>query len=357
MKAESVGIEPAHRTRDDGLRFARFFYVPRMCGLALAGLCIGGALWPQGAPPALWAALILYALVWPHVAYPLARASGNPYRAELRNLVVDSAAGGAWVAAIGFNLAPTAVLVSMLAMDKISIGGFRFLLRCLAAQLVAAAAVFAASGFALRLESGMLEVVASLPLLVVYPSAVGLLAYRLGREVRRQNQTLAALSSIDGLSGLLNRMHWEQRLVAEFERCGRTGSASALLMIDIDRFKNINDTHGHLAGDQVIRRVAELLRTSLRQYDVPGRYGGEEFGVILPGAEAAAAGIVAERIRTRIEAAVLAPMYGVQGTVSIGIALHETAYPDHGAWIARADEALYRAKAAGRNRTELSFST
>lgn len=341
------------RPRDDGLRFARFIYLPRVSGLALVAVCIGGALWQQDAHPALWAALLVYTLVWPHLAYPLARASRNPYRAELRNLVLDSAAGGAWVAAIGFNLAPSAVLLSMLAMDKMSIGGWRFLARCLTAQVAAAAAVIALTGLELRLESDMTEVLASLPLLVVYPSAVGLLAYRLSRQVRRQNQTLAALSSTDGLSGLLNRTHWEQALAAEFRRLRRSGRAGALLMIDIDHFKNINDTHGHPAGDEVIRRVAELLRASLRQYDVPGRYGGEEFGVVLPGTDAAGARVVAERIRARIESAALAPQYGVRGTVSIGIALAAPRDPDHRAWIARADQALYRAKAAGRNRTEL----
>jgi len=228
--------------------------------------------------------------------------------------------------------------------------------RCLAAQVAAAAAVFAATGLELRLESGMVEVLAAMPLLVVYPNAVALLAYRLSSQVRQQNQTLAALSSTDGLSGLLNRNAWERALAAEFERCSRAGSASALLMIDIDHFKAVNDSHGHLAGDQAIRRVAELMRASLRQYDLPGRYGGEEFGVVLPGADATAAAIVAERIRTRIESAVLAPAYDVRGTVSIGIAVHEAGDADHRQWIARADKALYRAKADGRNRTELSWT-
>src|SRR5256886_16198864 len=112
-----------------------------MLGLVLGGVGIGGALWSRGAHGRAWAALPANGLVWPHIAYPLARRSGNPYRAELRNLMLDSASGGAWMAVIGFSPAPSAVIFAMMAMDKVSVGGLRFLARCLAAQAAAAALV------------------------------------------------------------------------------------------------------------------------------------------------------------------------------------------------------------------------
>ena len=95
---------PAARPRDDGLRFSRFIYLPRVFGLALVAVCIGGALWQQNAHPAAWAALFAYTFVWPHVAHPLARASRNPYRAELRNLYADPVLLGAMIASLGFPL-------------------------------------------------------------------------------------------------------------------------------------------------------------------------------------------------------------------------------------------------------------
>src|SRR5258706_481015 len=139
--------------------------------------------------------------------------------------------------------------------------------------------------FAQRMHrlSSTVERLASLPLLVAYPIVIGLTTYRLARRVRSQNQTLAALSSIDGLSRLLNRSHWESVVASEFQRCRRIGHPSSVIMIDIDDFKKINDRHGHPVGDVVIRKVAELLRGSLRLHDVAGRYGGEEFGGVLPG--------------------------------------------------------------------------
>jgi len=343
--------ESAGRPLDDGLRFAQRMYRLRPLGLALGAVCVGGALWDQGANALVWVALGVNALVWPHIAYWLARRSGDPYRAERRNLMADSASGGAWMAMIGFSAAPSAVILTMMAMDKVSVGGLRFLGRCLAVQAAAAAVVAMARGFELHLQSSTLERVASLPLLVVYPIAIGLATYRLARRVRRQNKTLAALSSTDGLSGLLNRSHWEAVVASEFQRCRRIGHPSTLMMIDIDHFKSINDRYGHPVGDEVIRAIAGILRGALRVQDVPGRYGGEEFGVILPGTGIQGAEMLAERIRTRIESAVLEPTREVRATASLGVAAFDPRDADQVDWIARADRALYMAKESGRNRT------
>lgn len=343
--------ELSGRPLDDGLRFSQRMHRLRPLGLALGAVCVGGALWDQGAHALAWAALAANALAWPPLAHWLACRSDNPYRAELRNLMVDSASGGAWMAMIGFSAAPSAVIFATMAMDKVSVGGLRFLARCLVVQVAAAAAVAMARGLELHLQSTTLERIASLPLLFAYPIAIGLTTYRLARRVRSQNQTLAALSSIDGLSGLLNRSHWEAVVAAEFQRCRRIGHPSSVVMIDIDHFKSINDRYGHPVGDTVIRSMASILRSALRLHDVPGRYGGEEFGIVLPGTALQGAEVLAERIRTRIESTILEPKAGVRATASLGVAAFEPTDADHVDWIARADRALYRAKESGRNRT------
>src|SRR2546425_11413135 len=143
---------------EEGQRFARRMYLPRVLGLGAGAACVGGGLWEIDAP--LWAWLVLAAncFVWPHIAYRIARGSPDPYRAELHNLMFDSACGGAWVAAIGFNIVPSAGLVAMLAMDKAAVGGMRFLARCLGAQIAVAALVALVAGFQLHLQSDLVAI-------------------------------------------------------------------------------------------------------------------------------------------------------------------------------------------------------
>jgi len=336
---------------EEGRRLARRMYVPRMLGLALGAVCIGGGLWEVGVPPWVWALLAFNALVWPHIAYRLARRSRNPMRAELRNLTLDSACGGAWIAAMHFSLAPSLVLVAMLAMDKAAIGGIKLLARCLAAQLAAAVLVAFVAGIEPQLkQSGPAERFSTAPLLLFYPVMVGFTAYRLARRVRRQNQELRELSATDGLTGLPNHTSWQRAVEREFARARRYEQPAAVLMLDLDHFKAINDVHGHATGDAVLRAVAEVLGQLLRGQDVPGRYGGEEFGLLLPGTSRAGAEAIAERIRARLDSRVMIPERGLRVTASIGCAALEAGDASAAAWIARADRALYRAKAAGRNR-------
>jgi diguanylate cyclase len=335
---------------EEGRRFARRIYLPRVAGVALVALCVGGGLWEAGAPPWVWALLALQTLAWPHLAYRLALRSRDPHRAELRNLMLDSAGGGVWIAAMHFSLAPSAVLAAMLAMDKAAVGGTRFLARGLAAQVAAAAVVaLAASIEPQLLQSGNVARIASLPLLLFYPVMVGLTAYRLARRVRHQNDELRTLSATDGLTGLPHHTSWEQAVEREFARARRYAQPAAVLMLDLDHFKAINDTHGHATGDAVLRAAAGVLRQLLREQDVPGRYGGEEFGVLLPATDAAGAAAMAERIRGRLDSRPLGGP-GVRVTASIGCAALDAADQSASAWIGRADRALYRAKAAGRNR-------
>jgi diguanylate cyclase len=340
-------IEP---TRDHGLRFARRIHAPRTLGLALGFLCVFATLYEHGAPTWVMALLVLNGFVWPHVAYAIASHSRDPHRAEIRNLIADSAFGGGWIAAMQFNLLPSVLLFAMLAMDKMSVGGWRLFVRALSLQAVVCLAVAAAQGFAFEPMPTLTIVLACLPMLVAYPMAVGLVTYRLSRRVREQNRQLGTLSRTDGLTGLLNRVNWERMVSAEFKRHHRHGSPAALMMIDIDGFKAINDRYGHLSGDEVIRNVAVLLDGALREQDIPGRYGGDEFGVLLPDTDLAGALAIAERVRARIEAAVVESSDGVRCSISVGVAAVRGEGDAARDWIGRADRALYRAKVMGRNR-------
>jgi diguanylate cyclase (GGDEF)-like protein len=177
-------------------------------------------------------------------------------------------------------------------------------------------------------------------------------------ELREAKSQLLALSMTDGLTGVYNRRFFDERLDEELQRSLRYEERFSLLILDIDHFKALNDRHGHLVGDQVLRETAQLVRASVRAADVCARYGGEEFAVILPKTDLPSARMLAERILEavrrntfRIEpAGDLRSSAGVRVTASIGIASYPSAdLAGAGALVGAADEALYRAKDAGRN--------
>lgn len=173
--------------------------------------------------------------------------------------------------------------------------------------------------------------------------------------LRSANEELALLSRTDKLSGLANRGYWEECLRQEYERFRRTQSPASLVMLDVDHFKAINDTYGHQAGDQVIQQLSALLHRHARTSDQPGRYGGEEFGVLLVNTTGTNALHFAERIRHAVEA--LEVRHGphlIQFTVSIGVAQLHSRHRSHEEWMRDADKALYHSKENGRNRTTLA---
>ncbi len=170
------------------------------------------------------------------------------------------------------------------------------------------------------------------------------------QEFISANKQLEQLSQVDGLTQLLNRATWEGYLNLEFKRVKRSHAVSALVMFDIDHFKKVNDTHGHQAGDEVIRTVASLLSHHKRETDIAGRYGGEEFCVILPDTPTEGGMVFCERLRKAIEAAVI--FYEdvqIPITVSLGVAEVNHDDKDALAWLSQSDQALYASKEGGRN--------
>ncbi len=162
---------------------------------------------------------------------------------------------------------------------------------------------------------------------------------------------LQAAARTDAKTGLLNAAAWQREADTEIVRARRTGGSLALVLIDIDHFKRVNDTHGHLVGDQVLASVASALRSQLRDYDVVGRFGGEEFVILLPNADVTEARRVAERLRTWVGRMVV-PVDDVmiKVTVSAGVAVLRVHGDELLDLLAAADLALYRAKELGRDR-------
>lgn len=194
------------------------------------------------------------------------------------------------------------------------------------------------------------QLYACLPILMVYPLALGWICYRQAVTLARHKRELLALSRTDSLSGLLNHGAWKDHLELEFQRCRGGCSGAAIALIDIDHFKIINDTYGHVTGDIVLRQLSKVLRQNLRATDLAGRYGGDEFCVILPGMPLNRATEVMDALRDRFNALAYAQDPTLRASLSIGLAPYQPSHADSTHWLNDADQALYEAKSSGRNR-------
>ena len=172
------------------------------------------------------------------------------------------------------------------------------------------------------------------------------------RAHRTARESALRLSRFDALTGLFTRGAFFGAVEREIKRVERSGRGFCLVMLDLDDLKPVNDTFGHLAGDSVIRQIAEIIRRSVRVFDVCTRFGGEEFAIVMPGSAADDAVRVAERIRQRIEMCRPVEIVPMHTTASIGIAISsgDLNVPD---LISEADRALYLAKRDGKNQTRM----
>ncbi|QBP78313.1 diguanylate cyclase [Herbaspirillum huttiense] len=335
-----------------GVRFVQRIYRLRVIGLGVGFFCVAAGFLQHPVPWPLWLLLGVHGYLWPHLARQWALRAAIPYRAERRNLVIDAAFGGFWIAALQGNLVPSAVIISMLSMDNIAAGGLRLFMRGLYASLVAGVLGWWLLGAHFQPQSDLTTILACLPMMMLYPLALGQSTYLMSKKLADRSRQFEIVSQLDGLTLLFNRRYWESLLLGEFERLHRQSSAqhqTFLLLLDLDHFKSINDTWGHLIGDEVLRNFARLLRTMLREQDAIGRYGGEEFGVILRDVSPADALALSQRVieaaRTRNDENNL---YGC--TVSAGLVPFSADMDAHFVWLQRADHAMYCAKETGRDR-------
>jgi diguanylate cyclase len=296
-----------------------------------------------------WAWALACCLLWPHLAYVLAARSRDPFKAELRNLMVDSALAGSLVPAMQFNLLPSAMLMTVTTADKVNTGVRGLWWRALPGMLLAILAVGAISGFAVRFPTSTPVLLACLPIMVIHTLAVSASGYRLIRKVQKQNERLDVLRRHDSLTGLQSRGHWQEQVAALLARHADGAEPASMLLVDVDLFKAINDRHGHATGDDVLRGIAAVIGDAIPPGSHAGRVGGDEFAIAVPAALAEVQQ-VAERIRAGVAALDFPRRPPLRCSVSIGMAEPVAGDETLRGWMEAADRALYLAKAAGRDR-------
>lgn len=323
----------------------------RALGLLLGMLPVLVVLGELEAPAIMWALALGNGLVWPWVARQIALSHPQPGAMERRNLYVDSAMGGVWIALMQFNVVPSVALASMLVMDKLAFGGLRLALPSVATLLGATLLIAALNDFAMAPQSSTAAALATVPLLLVYPSAIAYSAYVLSQRVRRKSAALEALSRTDPLTGLANRRAVMAAAEHELRRFRRSGHRASLLVVDIDRFRQLNEQYGAAAGDAALRAVGATLKATLRDTDTVGRLEADTFAAVLTDASGPGVGELAERLRHAVAAAAPAGEAAACPTVSIGYAQLHVGLRDSAQWLAAAEAALRAAKTAGRNRS------
>lgn len=336
--------------RGKGLSFVRRIYAPRTIGMGIGLLGVYAGMLPLDPPPWVWAVMFFNGLLWPHLAYQIGLRSRTPYQAEQRNLLIDSLTGGFWTASMHFNPLPSITILSMMTMNNVAAGGQRLFVRGMLAQIAGMLIAIALFGPGLQLVSSNLQVYACLPMLTLYPLALGWVCYRLAIQLSEHKRSLSALSRTDSLTGLLNHGSWKDLLQLKFQTCQQQLSSAVIAIIDIDHFKSINDTYGHVVGDAVLRHLSAELKIGLREEDLAGRYGGDEFCVILPDASLEQAARIMERLRQRVASYRDPALPELRISLSIGLAICRTDFDDPVAWLNEADKALYTAKNSGRDR-------
>lgn len=340
--------------RGKGLSFARRIYVPRTVGLGIGCFSVMAALYPLDMPLWIWGLLLFNGFVWPHVALKISTRSAYPFRTERRNMLIDSLFGGFWAASFQFNPLPTVTILSMMTMNNVAAGGQKMLLRGALAQIAGVLIAWTLLGIDFTPHTSPLQIYACLPMLALYPFAVGMVCYRLAIKLAEHKRTLRALSRTDSLTGLLNHGSWKDLLQLSFHQCQQTGATATLALIDIDHFKRINDTYGHIVGDSVLRKLSKQLKDNLRAEDLAGRYGGDEFCVIVPNRSLEQTQDIMERLRQVFSQVLDGDEPGLQVSLSIGLASYRPDFDDASQWLNEADKALYIAKNTGRNKISVA---
>lgn len=333
-----------------GSRFVQRMYLMRILGTFLCFIPIISVLIEHQRSVWLMLLLAVNAFVWPTVAWLRASRSATPLKTEHQNLVIDAGAGGFWIAMMAVNPLPSVVIATILLADRLSAGGFALMKRAAIAMLAVFLAAWLLEGMAVITTVSQQTMFATLPLIAIYIIALSVLTDSIAIRLRIKSRELERIAMMDPLLDIANRRLLEKRIEHELNKLQQACRESALMFIDIDNFKEVNDRFGHKVGDAMLASVSEILHIATRQTDTPARLGGDEFVILLPDTSIEEAHVVASRIMEAAAVMEDVAQETVNCTLSIGIAGATREMSNVTDWLQAADTALYQAKRGGKNR-------
>ncbi len=336
--------------RVPGSRFVKRMYLMRILGTFLCFIPILSVLIEHQRSVWLMILLGMNAFIWPTLAWYRSRNSALPLVAEHQNLVLDAGAGGFWIAMMAVDPLPSVVIATILLADRLSAGGFTLMKKAAVTMLVTFLASWLTQGMAVDMIVSQRTMFATLPLITIYLIALSVLTDSIALRLRVKSRELERIAMMDPLLDIANRRLLEKRIDHELKKLRQTCRESALMFIDIDNFKYVNDRFGHKVGDTMLAAVSQILHLATRPTDTPARLGGDEFVILLPNTTIEEAHVVATRIMDAAAVMEDVAQETVHCTLSIGIACATREMGSVTDWLQAADNALYRAKRDGKNR-------
>ncbi|MBD1550380.1 MASE2 domain-containing protein [Pseudomonas typographi] len=331
-------------SRQAGISFAKRIIGPRALGCALSFIYIAVVAHEQGVPTWVWGWMLLNGFAWPWLAHTLSQRAVKPYRAELRNFLLDSVFAGGWIVVMQFNLLPSALLLSMVTMNNVAAGGLGFMLRGLLANATGVLVMGALVGLQVHWQTSANVVIASVPMLVIYPFSVGWTSYILAVRLFEQRKAFDIINSYDENTRLHSFNRWMGELAADYQRCRRSNGHSTLAVIYIDNLASLHRRHGYWVAQAVTGRLGHIILAEARNLDVIGSNSADGFFVLFPTQRERAAAQCLARISEQFghfgsTAAELPSL-----SISMGVAEYNYQQHDERDWFDAAQQALEMAR-------------
>jgi diguanylate cyclase (GGDEF)-like protein len=329
-------------------KFLKRIFIMRQLGTILCFFPIFSVLRDMHYESSYFILLAVNAFVWPSVAFLISRRSSDPVKSEQTSLILDTMFGGAWIGVMGLSPMPSFIILAVFIADRYAAGGWKLLAPSILGFTVSLIGIWLLVDMPLTLTFSPHTVWLTIPLATLYLIALSILSRKLSTNLSQKNRQFERIALMDPRLHIPNRRLFEQRLASTFVQTQRGNSTAHLMLIDVDHFKDINDTYGHEMGDYVLIELSNILRESIQSKDIPARFGGDELAVIVMDSSSQEIMQLSQTILDKVRHFRLPINPDFRMSISIGISSAAAAGSTTD-WLKMADQALYEVKRQGRD--------